>query len=239
MPGFAKIETYGITLWVGDPDCQAAHDATLCWLQENCPTFCPTPSAADTILKGNLGETIAFCVGYWYAFNPTHDRPFAANALNPFGGISKPDIDIVWIHFGETGDDDLAVLQEIKTTGDSSLSLADGLISDYDKLFGTDPRFTLHMRLQDIKNKIEYEHKRPDLCPRIGELAGQSPQTSPRVQLCPTLVHERLASDPQTKMLAIRETLCGKGWARRAVLPWTIGLFDLNDRLLRLAMGQH
>jgi hypothetical protein len=146
---------------------------------------------------------------------------------------------MAWIHFGETGDDDTAILQEVKTTGEPSLSLADGLISDYDKLFGTDPRFTLHMRLQGIKNAIEYEHKRPDLCPRVAELAGQSPQTSPRVLLFPTLVHERHASDPQTKMLAIRETLCGNGWARKAVQPWAIGFFDLNVRLLRLAMGQH
>jgi hypothetical protein len=239
MPGFAKTETHGVVLWVGDPDCQAAHDATLRWLRGNCPVFCPTPSATDNILKGNLGETITFCVGYWYVFNGSHVHAFSANALNPFGGISKADIDIVWIHFGETGDDDMAILQEVKTTGEPSLSLADGLINDYDKLFGTDPRFTLHMRLQGIKNAIEYEHKRPDLCPRMAELAGQSPHTSSRVLLCPTLVHERHASDPQTKMLAIRETLCGKGWARKAVQPWAIGFFDLNERLLRLAMGQH
>ncbi len=81
--------------------------------------------------------------------------------------MSKPDIDIVWIQFGETGGDDRIVLQEVKTTGDSVLSLADNLISDYDKLFGTNPRFTLHTRLQDIKNKLEYEHKQPELCPRV------------------------------------------------------------------------
>ena len=69
------------------------------------------------------------------------------------------------------------------------------------------------------------------------ELAGQSPQTSPQVRLFPTLVHERHESDPRTKMLAIRETLCGKGWARQAVQAWAIGFFDLNDRLFRLAQG--
>jgi hypothetical protein len=172
MPGFAKSETHGVVLWVGDPDCQAAHDATLSWLSENCPTFYRTASATDTILKGNLGETITFCVGSWYIFNGSHVHAFSANALKPLGGISKADIDIVWIHFGETGDDDMAILQEVKTTGEPSLSLADGLISDYDKLFGTDLRFTLHMRLQDIKNKIEYEHKRPDLCPPYCRAGG-------------------------------------------------------------------
>ncbi len=71
MPGFAKNETHGIILWVGDPDCQAAHNATLSWLQANCPNFCSTPSVEDNILKGNLGETIAFCVGYWSDFSDT------------------------------------------------------------------------------------------------------------------------------------------------------------------------
>jgi len=171
-------------------------------------------------------------------FNNTPAYAFTANALNPFRKISKPEIDIVWIRFGATTDDDVAVLQEVKTTGSPLLTLADSLIRDYDKLFGTDPHFTLHTRLQDIKNKLEYEHGRPELCPRMTELAGQSPQTSPQVRLFPTLVHERHESDPQTKMLAIRETLCGKGWARQVVQSWAIGFVDLNDRLIRLAQGR-
>jgi hypothetical protein len=238
MPGFARNEMAGVILWVGDPDCQAAYNATLSWLIENCTSFYATPSAGDNILKGNLGETLTFCVGYWYVFDSPHVKAFAANALNPFGGIPKPGIDIVWIRFGATGADDMAILQEVKTTGDATLSLADNLISDYDKLFETDLRFTLQSRLQDIKSKLQYEHKQLELCARVAEFAGQSPQTSPQVQLLPTLVHERLGSDPHTKMLAIRETLYGKGWSRRAVQPWAIGLFDLNTRLLKLAMGQ-
>ena len=88
------------------------------------------------------------------------------------------EIDIVWIRFGATTDDDVAVLQEVKTTGSPLLTLADSLIRDYDKLFGTDPHFTLHTRLQDIKNKLGYEHGRPELCPRMTELAGQSPHVT-------------------------------------------------------------
>jgi hypothetical protein len=90
MPGFARNETAGVILWMGDPDCQAAHNATLSWLMENCPTFYSTPSTGDNILKGNLGETITFCVGYWYVFDSSHVKAFAAKALNPFGGIRNP-----------------------------------------------------------------------------------------------------------------------------------------------------
>ncbi|MBM3226981.1 MAG: hypothetical protein FJZ47_24710 [Candidatus Tectomicrobia bacterium] len=139
MSGFARHETHGICLWMGDPDCQAAHDGILQWLQEKCPTFCTDLPVGGSlnILRGNLGETIAFYTGYWSVFQSVDVKSFTANALNPFGRISKPDIDIVWIHFGATTDDDLAFLQEVKTTGEVSLSLADSLISDYEKLFAT------------------------------------------------------------------------------------------------------
>ena len=77
-------------LWVGDPDCQAAHDAILHWLQENCPLFSTESAEDDNILRGNLGETIAFCIGHWYVFNDTLAHAFTANALNPFGKGSRP-----------------------------------------------------------------------------------------------------------------------------------------------------
>jgi hypothetical protein len=112
MPGFLRTDAHGVVLWVGDPDCQAAHDATLSWLQEKCLTFCATASESNNILKGNLGETIAFCIGWWYVFDSSHAKPFTANALKPFGGISKPDIDIVWIRFGQVSHEDMAFLQK-------------------------------------------------------------------------------------------------------------------------------
>jgi hypothetical protein len=80
----------------------------LYWLQENCPLFSAESAEDDNILRGNLGETIAFCVGHWFVFNNTPAYAFTANALNPFRKISRPEIDIVWIRFATT-DDDVAV----------------------------------------------------------------------------------------------------------------------------------
>ena len=100
-------------------------------------------------------------------------------------------------------------------------------------------RLTLHTRLQDIKNKLEFEQRRLDLARRASALAGGSPRTSSQVRLLPTMVHERAGADPQTKMLAIRETLLSRGWAAGAVVGWAIGLTDLDDRLVRLATGRN
>ena len=239
---FTSTTSNGVTLWVGNPNCQATHDAILAWLQERDSSFrifSPIPPEPDNILKGNLGEAISFCVGVWNDFSEPY-IPFPANAFNPLGTIYKSDIDIVWIFFDEIAENDIAVIQEIKTTSDKSLGIADRLIDDYDKLFGTAPKFTLRNRLRTIKTEVEYKLKRPDLLPRMNQLAGNSPSTSPKIRLVPTLVHERRGTDPQTKMVAIRSTLCNaKGWSSSAVTAWAIGLTDLNSRLIRLAMGQN
>jgi hypothetical protein len=79
MPGFVRGDTSGVVLWGGDPDCQAAHDAILHWLNENCPNFYTDASEDDNILKGNLGETIVFCVGHWYVFNADFRRAKSAH----------------------------------------------------------------------------------------------------------------------------------------------------------------
>lgn len=238
---FIGNSSSGVTIWVGDPDCQTAHDAVLTWLKAHCSsfrTFSPIPSEPDKILKGNLGEAIAFCVGYWNNFSNAQYTPFPANAFNPLNTIAKSDLDIIWLFFGDTDNNDHIVLQEVKTTSDKSLSLANKLIDDYDKLFDTEP-FTLRKRLDSIKSQVEFTLRRPDLLSRVDYLAGNCPQNSPKTRLLPTVVHERQNSDPQAKMIAIRSTICSRGWSSSAVEAWAIGLSDLNSRLIRLAMGHN
>ena len=85
---------------------------------------------------------------------------YPANATRPFRPNSAIDFDIVWLDLADDPKDDAATLQEVKTTSGPSLGYADNLIDDYDKLFGTNPRLTLWTRLQDIKNKLEFERSR-------------------------------------------------------------------------------
>jgi hypothetical protein len=229
-----------VIVWLGSPDCQAGHEAILNELAQVCNEFLTNVTQDDpnlNVIKGNLGEFIGFCLGKWNTLSQF--QVFAANAFTPLSAISKPEIDIVWLYFGDTPDEDIAVLQEVKTTGQISLSYADKLMLDYDKLFGTNPALTLQTRLQAIKNKLEYEHRRKDLCKRVSQLAGNTPQTSTGIRLLPTLIYEKDGADPKTKMIAIRSALCGKGWSSSAVEAWALGLSNLNLRLIRLATGRN
>lgn len=234
---FSRANVDGVALWVGTPDCQSAHDALLIWLRENGVTFKTSRAQVLQSIRGNLGESVVFCVGIWNDFR-LH-TPFAGNALAPLQNISKPGIDILWLVIGTDATGDIAFLQEVKTTAGLDLAYADTVIADYEKLFGTDANLTLHTRLQEIKTVLQYQHKvSRNILLRVSGLAGNSPASSPKIRLVPTLVHDRNSSPPATKMVAIRETLVGQGWIADAVMPWAIGLTQLDDRLHRLAMGQ-
>jgi hypothetical protein len=233
---FYSEEIDNVVLWTGKPDCQAGHGFILDQLKQLGVVFLSGDSLVNNSVVGNIGEFTAFSLAIQDS-NFADFRPFAANALNPLSRISRNELDIVWIRFGETSRDDLAVLQEVKTTSNPSLAYADNLIDDYDKLFAPNPQFTLHTRLWAIKNVLEFTLGQPELCPRVSELAGTRPENSSKIHLLPTAFHERTGSDPRRKMIAIRSTLCGKGWSTAAVKAWGIGLSDLGSRLVRLAMG--
>ena len=119
MKGFARSDAGGVVLWFGDPDCQAAHNSLLAWLRRKCSPFLPSARRDDNILRGNLGESIGFCVAYWHGYSDCHGFP--ANALRPFRPNSAIDLDIVWLRFGADASDDVATLQEVKTTSGASL----------------------------------------------------------------------------------------------------------------------
>ena len=238
MPGF-KRNSLGVTgwsAWEGDPDDDAAHQTVLNWLQSAATAGFLKPSASlSNATKGNLGEFIAYQIGANYVFSNIAIA-HAANAWDPLSEISRPDVDIVWLHFGPTEADDWAALQEVKTTGQASLRLADDLITDYEKLFGENLRLTLQTRLGALKNKLEQQGQ-GDLTPRVTALGGPSPYQSRGVRLIPTLLHDA-AHDPVTKMSAVRQVLIGRGWTSSVVECWSAALSDLDDRLTRLARGQ-
>jgi hypothetical protein len=234
MPAFTHNISGNIRLWSGHPNCQAAHDSIIAWLKERNIAFRETASLTDNILRGNIGETITFYIALHNGYEPCHAYP--ANALRPFNPNSAIDFDIAWVYFGDNAKDDWAALQEVKTTSGKDLSYANALIPDYEKLFGTNIRLTLQTRLQDIQARLEFGSKRRDLGNRVFRLAGNTPQTSSRVRLLPTMVHEKVGTAPDQKMLAVRETLIGMGWSE--VEAWAIGLSDLDQRLVRIATGK-
>lgn len=231
----------GVRIWQGNPNCQAGHEAVLKWLKATVPRFLsPTEAASGgNILRGNLGESISFCVSLWHDCG-TH-KSSAVNALRPMSPQSAIDIDIVWIHFAQKAKDDFAIVQEVKTTSNLTLNYANELIADYDKLFGTNLDLTLKTRFKSLKAEFLYRvggAQGKEWAERLSPLVGGSPKTSPKTFLRPTLVHEIVGTAPTAKMVAIRNTLLGKGWSPTTVEAWAIGLTDLDRRLQRLALGR-
>jgi hypothetical protein len=223
--------------FVGDPSDDAAHQWLLEQLQDELHTaFIAAPLTNQ--IKGNLGEAIAFCIGHDHDFAGMRSK--GANFTQCTGAISRPDVDIVWIRFAEHPQDDHVWLQEVKTTGAPTLALADGLISDYDKLFQTDVRLTLNTRLTSIA--VEYRHlaNEPDKADRLLAISDSSvsPAASPQVSLVPTIIHECSPRAATTKLLAIRTTLIGRGWEAQKIAAWSVRLGQLDARLGRLSKGQ-
>ena len=226
----------GWLAWEGYPDDNAAHQTILAWLESVVTAgFLKPTDAMSNAIKGNLGEFITYQIGNSYAFTNV-EIAHAANAWDPLSRISRPDVDIVWLYFGSSEADDWAALQEVKTTGEAPLSLADDLITDYDKLFGENPRLTLQTRLGALKNKLEQQGQ-GNLSPRVTALGGPAPNRAHGIRLVPTLLHDA-AYDSSTKMSVVRQALIGRGWSIDAVECWSIALGDIDDRLLRLARGQ-
>ena len=186
-------------------------------------------------VKGNLGEFIAYSIGKNYVFTNVVIAD-AANAWDPLSEISRPDIDIVWLHFGSIPEDDWAALQEVKTTGEASLGLADSLITDYQKLFGENLRLTLQTRLGALKNKLD-QRGHGYLAPRVTALGGPSPDRVRGIRIVPTLLHDA-AYDSSTKLATVSQTLIGRGWQTDNVQCWSISLGEIDQRLTRLARGQ-
>ena len=238
MPGFRKNanSVIGWLSWEGDPDEDAAHQTILAWLQGAVTAgfLKPTESLANAV-KGNLDEFIAYRIGESYTFTNV-TIAHAANAWDPLSQISRPDVDIIWLYFGNDEVNDWAALQEVKTTGEASLGLADSLIADYEKLFGENLRLTLQTRLGALKNKLDQQGQ-GDLSPRVTALGGPTPNQARGIRLVPTLLHDA-AHDSSAKMSVVRQALFRRGWSTSAVECWSIALEDLDQCLTRLARGQ-
>jgi hypothetical protein len=237
---FASVSSAGVVTWRGAPSCQAGHDAVLAWLRENVARFLTAAEATNggNILRGNLGESIAFCISLWHDCETY--RVVAVNACRPLSPQSVQDIDIVWVNFAADVKDDFAIVQEVKTTSQPTLNYADQLLVDYDKLYGSNVDLTIKSRLKAIKKQLENlvggEEGRA-LSKRLIALTRTNPGNSSHLKLRPTLVHELSNADSRPKMTAVRTALLGKGWDPDSVEGWGIGLTHLDARLQRLATG--
>ncbi len=233
---FRRNLAAGVVTWEGAPDDAAAHLWLRDWLSNNLRVpFLPLGSAFSNSTKGNLGEAIATCLGVHFDYSDCYVYP--ANAWTCTSLISKTDIDIAWLRLGPDPAQDMAILQEVKTTDAATLALADRLTGDYSKLFGVAPGLTLQTRLGAIAVDLRIGKKMPDLAKRVTDLSGPTPAHCPLVRLIPTLVHEDNTAAAVTKLVAVRETVAALGWPLGQVHPWSIRFWPLDDRLVALSQG--
>lgn len=238
MPGFrndAPQGVYGWFRWVGDPNDDTAHQVILGWLQAQHTQFEGPNSTPSNSMKGNLGEFIAYGIGKHHVA-PPQARAFTANAFDPMSNHSRTDIDILWVDLSTNPAQGSVTIQEVKTTGATSLSLADDLIADYEKLFGQNLKLTLRTRLSALKNKMNQQGL-GNLTPRLTNIGGPSPGQTSGVRLWPTLVHDASVNS-YAKMAAVQGAIIGLGWPAGVVESWSIELDDLDLRLTRLSRGQ-
>lgn len=233
---FHKQTTSGIELWRGDPTCQAAHEALLTVLAKT-GLFLAAGDQLTTRRQGNLGEFIALNVALQAPLQ--HNSIHALNAFQPLQDISHAGLDVTYLYFDPTDPaKDHLYIQEVKTTSGVTLSYADTLTEDYQKLFEEDPKFTLNTRIQGLATKVELGDKRPDLSDRLRALAATEAKLCTQVKLIPTLVHEKAGTSPVTKLLAVKTAISTLGWGPAQIQPWSIALEDLIPRLTRMARGQ-
>jgi hypothetical protein len=233
---FLKQISGGLELWTGDPTCQAAHEALLAILAKAGPFICATePLSARR--QGNLGEFIALQVALHAPLQYTSVH--AMNAFQPLQDISNAGLDVTYLYFAPSDEsNDCIYIQEVKTTGGITLDYAETLVDDYQKLFDEDPKFTLNTRIQGIATKIAWGEKRADLADRLRNLARTEPKSCTGVRLIPTLVHERLGTDPVVKLLAVKTAISALGWVSGDIRPWSVAFEDVILRLTRIARGQ-
>lgn len=237
---FSRTQSDQVVNWRGTPDDSAAEAWLLEWLRDELHlTFrSPGSPAISNRIQGNLGESATFKIGRSQDF--AGFRAFPVNALDPLQDISRPGLDLSWVHFADDDpSDDFAVIQEVKTTVQDNLSLADDLVSDIEKLFATNPALNLPARLTHAANVLEFEQGNKALSRRVLDMLAHTPQSAKRVRVVATLVHDTDVSGSDVKLASVLVAATGLGWSEERLEAWSIALSDLSRRLQRLSQGGH
>ena len=202
--------------------------------------FLPQGSVLTSSQFGNMGEFVSFFVGEHSVDYLSGCHCDARNAYDPFNGMSVSGVDLLWVHLGSAPSEDRLFIQEVKSTAQANLAYANGLIDDYQKLFGIDQRLSLKARVSLLKAKVRSEWNLPDLSHRCSKFVGVDPTECDGVTILPTLVYDTaLSADDvaRQRLLYVRGALNGHGWNSSQIEMFGIGLQNLETTLTRLALG--
>ena len=241
MNGFTSTPVEGCQIWVPDPDQSTAHALLLTTLATTVGgNFLSPDSTLNQPQFGNLGEFLTLYVGDSCAGLPSTYRCHPVNGREPLKRVSDSGVDLLWFHFDADPQDDLIVLQEVKSTRQADLRHADGLIDDYQKLFSTDPAVILSSRIGSLKLLLRVTLRKPELVARCDRFVGTEPTECRDLRLMPTLVFDTsvaMHGAAARKLSIVRTTICGDGWLDTQVQPWGICLDELEAEFEALAKG--
>ncbi len=238
---FVFKEVSGVACYEGNPDCASGY----AWIQERLRELCTQWLSAGKTLgdrrKGNLGEFIAFHISRLAGHEGSGFHCILGNAHKPLSASSDPGLDIVFVYLDPSGDRtrDRLVIQEVKTTGSASLSYADALTEDHQKLQGADTNTNLLSRIQAIKGTLKYEFGLTQpMLDRVEAMGHPKAGKCSQVVFLPTLVHEKRGAKPSAKLAQVKTDIAALGWPAGNIYPFSIALTKLNDGLLALARNQ-
>ena len=229
-------------LCVPSPNQEQAHKAMLVKLSPMIGgEFLPNGSELSEIQFGNMGEFISSFIGEDAVDYLVECHCDARNAYNPLNPISVSGVDLMWVQFGTLPSEDRLYIQEVKTTSQSNLSIANGLIDDYEKLFGTDQNVSLKSRVSLLKVKVRSEWKRPDLAQRCTKFVGVEPTECDNVTILPTVVFDSDIAEKNVavgRLTYVQTTLLGRGWTKNQIEVFGISLSSLRETISELAWGK-
>lgn len=238
---FKASSAGSLRCYVGDPKCEDAYRWIREKLLDTTNDFIVKATDFNDRIKGNLGEFVAFHItrsevdpgAGWYIFYSNVDTP-----LSRISG-SGLDICFLYLDAGDPGSDRLCI-QEVKTTGSASLTYANALVADYDKLRSVDTSVNLQTRVRSLKARMRdtYGITQREILNRVQLLAHPDPSKCQKVHLLPTLVHELKGSDPATALAKVATDIAAQGWQLKLIHPVSIGLTRLNDGFLNMAQNK-
>jgi hypothetical protein len=191
--------------------------------------------------KGNLGEFIAFHVSESNGLDGAGYYCILGNARKPLSSSSDPGLDIAFVYLAPSGDraEDRIYIQEVKTTGKSSLAYADALTEDHQKLLEADTNTNLESRIMAIKGTLKYQFKLDAIMlSRVEAMGHPSAGKCKQIILLPTLVHEKSGAKPSAKLAQVKDDIVALGWPKANVHPRSISLTRIDDGLLSLARNE-
>lgn len=238
---------WDIQLVRGDPDCAEFYEWIHTELKKVTTTWPPKITGLTTGRRGNLGEFLSYRIARASGFHGK-DRGFTLalmGALTPLQDGAPTGLDTTIVHLDPSGDTskDCLYIMEVKTTGNvATLTYANALVDDYEKLLGKSAvAGSLGQRFNWLQAYLLEVHEfSVEELERVGDLFMPEPKDCKGIRLLPTLVHDRNAGDAKavSALSKVADEIHLQGWGANTIEPWSIAIAKLTDCFVHLSNNE-